>query len=462
MKTQDEMSKIKYIGVLREEKDAAERTSNQDDSGFDGENEIQAHKSGRSLSKRITLGGLILVLFMLLYIPSLINWLTGNNVTTDIINIGKIEDSINSGGIIIRDEVLLDKAKAGGRYIPLISEGEKTGANYQIASILGNGSDILLDKIEDINAKVLKARMDIAEKTNFFSEDLTKLDTEILQQAKIMAEACNSNNFKGISECKDRIRLIIDKKAEIIGENATNEYISSLEQQKASLKKQLSENTTKVISSQSGIVSYTIDGLEESLTTDSSESLSSEKISKIIDNYTYNKSEEEVEAGGYIAKIIKGTDIYIASALKAENAKDYEPDDKIKIRINDIGIEASGTVTNINRQADGTAVLVVKISRGMDLLSDQRVVNIDIIKRTEEGLKVPLRCLRNISQDGTSADIMLVKYNVADIRRVDVICRDDEFAIICTPENELKETVNLYDIYVINPDKAKEGDIIEK
>lgn len=460
MKTQDENSKIKYIDDIK--KHTAVHAYDEDDTGFNGDYDTEAQKNGRRLSRRVTLGGLIIVLFMLLYIPSLINWLTGSNVTTDIINNGKIEDSINSSGIIIRDEELLDRSETGGRYIPLVSEGERTKANYQIASILGKGSDELLDKIEDINAKVIKARMDIAEKTNFFSEDLTKLDKEILQQAKVMAEACNNNNFKEISKCREKIGSIIDKKAEIIGNNTTNEYISSLEQQKASLKKQLSENTAKVISKKSGIVSYVIDGLETSLTVDSMEVLSSEKISEIINNYTYKKSTDEVEAGGYIAKIIKGTEIYIASVLKAENVSDYEPGNNIKIRINDIGIEASGKIKYVNKQADGTAVLIVQINRGMDLLSDRRVVNIDIIKRTEEGLKVPLRCLRNISEDGTSADIMLVKHNVADIRKVSILCKDEEFAIICTPEKELKETVNLYDIYVINPDKAKEGDIIEK
>ncbi len=461
MKKRDENNKIKYIREIKSEKDAALLTAEQDDIDDDGAIDNQEGQSGK-LSKRITLGGLILVLFLLLYIPSLINWLTGNNVTTDIINIGKIEDSINSNGIIIRDEVLLDKALAGGRYIPLIPEGEKTKANYQIASILGSGSDIIMDKIDDINSKVLKARMDIVEKTNFFSEDLKKLDAEILQQSKKMAEASNNNDLTEISRCREKIRAIIDKKAEIIGENATNEYIDSLEQEKALLKKQLGENTTTVVSKHSGIVSYKIDGLETSLATDSLEGLSSENISKIIDNYTYNRSKDEVEAGGYIAKIIKGTDIYIASVLKTESSKEYEIGDKITIRINDIGIEASGTITNKNVEKDGNTVLVVKISRGLDLLSAYRVVNIDIIKRTEEGLKVPLRCLRDISKDSTTANIMLVKYNVADIRKVNIICKDDEYAIISTPENELKETVNLYDIFVINPDKAKEGDIIEK
>ena len=57
---------------------------------------------------------------------------------------------------------------------------------------------------------------------------------------------------------------------------------------------------------------------------------------------------------------------------------------------------------------------------------------------------------------------MLVKSNVAVNRLVDIVCSDDEYAIIRTPENEYEKTVNLYDIYLINPDNIEEGDIISK
>jgi hypothetical protein len=85
---------------------------------------------------------------------------------------------------------------------------------------------------------------------------------------------------------------------------------------------------------------------------------------------------------------------------------------------------------------------------------------VDFITKTEEGLKVPLKCLRDITPDGTGARIMLVKYNVAANRYVDILCSDEEYAIIKSPEDEYEKTVDLYNIYLINPDNIEEGDII--
>ena len=72
---------------------------------------------------------------------------------------------------------------------------------------------------------------------------------------------------------------------------------------------------------------------------------------------------------------------------------------------------------------------------------------------------------------------MLVKYNTAVNRIVDIVLRDKEFAIIkshkAVPgESETggnntggidsDNTVNLYDTYIINPDNIEEGDIIDR
>lgn len=416
-----------------------------------------------STFKRFTLGGLMLFLFMLLYIPSLLNWLSGNSISRDIIRIGTIEEAINVNGILVRDEELLKAPAIGGRYIAEIGEGEKTPAYSRIATVLNNTSDTLLQDMEDINAKIVKARMEKAEKVDFFSKDLVKLDEEIGMQVKNMITACNAQSFADMGQYRSEIGKIVEKKAEIVGENSTDNYINSLKQQKEAVKKKLNMNTVQVLSNISGIVSYAIDGYEKVLTPKSLSDLTPKQLDSIREEYSQQLDNDgRALAGAPLAKIIKGTDIYIAAAIETESANNLKAGDKIKLRIYDIGLETSGVITNINKPDDGRNVIVVRTNRGADILSAAREINADFISKTEEGLKVPLNCLRNISEDGKKAKIMLIKYNVSTYRLVDIICSDDEYAIIRTPEEELSKTVNLYDTYIINPDKIKEGDIIEK
>ena len=431
----------------------------------DGENPIpEGVVQGKNKTiRRVTLGGLLLVAFMITYIPSLFNWLSGSNVVQDVITNGVIEEYISADAVIIRDEELLDPASIDGICISEIDEGERTAAYCRIAMVTGMESDQLLKSIEDINEKIVKARMEQVEKSDFFSADLAKLDEEIGLRVQELIVACNTKSFGEMGRQRSEIRKIVEKKAEIVAGNSTDGYISSLQQQKEGIQKEINENTKQVRTNVSGIVSYKIDGYERVLTPKTINNLTYDKLEKIIEyNEVSSKETQRVQAGLPFVKVIMGTDIYLAAVITQDKAKAFEVGNNIKLRINNSYLETSGVITNINKEKSDRIVVTVRISRGVESLSDQRVVNVDFITKTEEGLKVPIKSLRDITQDGTKARLMVIRYNVAVNRQVDILCSDEEYAIIKTPEGEYVKTVNLYSIYLINPDNIEEGDIIGK
>jgi len=413
--------------------------------------------------KRITYGGVLLFLFMLLYIPSLLNWLSGNHITRDVIRNGIIEDYIQATAVIIRDEELLEPSGITGRCIPEIPEGGRTAAYSRIATVMNDTSGKLISDMEKINAKIVKARMEQAEKADFFSEDLKRLDDEIALEIQDLIRACNSRDFVNMARYRTNIGKIVEKKAEIVGVNSTDSYISSLIREKETIQKKINASTVEVRSNISGIVSYVIDGYESILTPEKIENLRIEDLEKIIEmEAEEHATDDNVQAGTPFAKIIKGTDIYVAAAIPAKQASNYERGAKIALRINDIGLETTGVIANIISSDEDQVIVVLQISRGADVLSAARVIHVDFINKTEEGLKVPLKSLWDISSDGTKGKIMLIKYNVATVREVTVLCRDEEYAIISTPKEEYDKTVNLYDTYIMNPGQIMEGEIIEK
>ncbi|HEX2945456.1 MAG TPA: HlyD family efflux transporter periplasmic adaptor subunit [Clostridia bacterium] len=424
--------------------------------------EKAAEQSKSRNAKRATLGGLLLILFVLLYIPSLMNWLSGRHVANDVIRNGIIEEYIQSNAVIIRDEKLLPPSSIEGRYIAEIGEGERTPAFSRIALVMNATSDKLLKDIDDINSKIVKAKMEKAEKTDFFSDDLAKLDIEIGAEVQDLIAACNSRSFTDMAKYRNEIGKIVEKKAGIVGANSTDTYITSLQKQKDDIQARINRNTVEIKSETSGVVSYTIDGFEKQLTPAVLKKLTPKELDGISEKYAgVIGGYGTIKAGMPAAKIIKGTDLYLAAAVPAKQAAAFKEGGSIHLRLGGADMETTGTVNNINTGGDGRKVIVVRINRGVDTLSSQRIVSVDFISKIEEGLKVPLKCLRDFSADGSKARIMLIKYNVAASRTVDVLCRDDEYAIISTPEGEVKKTVNLYDTYILNPDNIAEGDIIE-
>jgi len=422
-----------------------------------------ANAGKKTVYRRITIGSLLAVIFMILYVPSLLNWLSGNHIAQDVIRIGTIEEYVTAEAVIIREEELLAPSSIDGRYIPEINEGEKTAAYTNVAVVTGEESDAKLKEIEELNARIVKARMEQAEKADFFSEDLAKLDDEIGHMVQELIFACNSRSFEEMGKQRKEIGKIVEKKAEIVAGNSTDEYISSLQKKKKALQKEIDQNTLQVRSSFSGIVSYKVDGFEKVLTPDRLTDLTMDELEKIrADHAAVPASSGSVKEGSSFAKIIKGVDIWLAADIPAEKARNLKEGSSIRIRINTRDFETAGVIAHIKETGTDKCIIVVKMNRGTDVLSDLRVVSADFITKTEEGLKVPLKCLRDITQDGSRGRIMLVRYNVAASRIVDILCSDNEYAIIRTPENEYKRTVNLYDIYIVNPDNIEEGDIINK
>lgn len=457
MKEKDAKEKIKKTIDFPQSEYNRAKQSHSDDSKDD-------HKKGSAV-KRITYGSLLLFLFMLLYIPSLLNWLSGSHITRDVIRNGNIEKYIQTTAVIIRDEELLEPSAITGRVIDEIAEGERTAAYSRIAMVMNDTSEQFIADMEEVNAKIVKARMEQAEKADFFSEDLIRLDDEIALEVQDMILACNARDFEEMARRRIGIGKIVEKKAEIVGESSTDGYISSLLNQKNAIQDKINANTVEVRTNISGIVSYVIDGLESVLTTEKIKALKPLDLDRIIDWDANRKTigtAGKVQARSPAAKVIKGTDIYIAATVPALNAQDYEEGDKIMLRINNVGIETTGTITNVASFAGERSVVVIQMSRGVDMLSKSRVIHVDFINNTQEGLKVPLKSLWDISADGTTGKIMLIKYNVATSRAVNILCNDDEYAIISTPEKEYEKMVNLYDTYIMNPERIVEGEIIEK
>lgn len=453
------------------EKDTEAKRALKPERNENNENPEKTGKSDGKIGRRLRIGSLLAFLFLLLYIPSLLNWLKGDNIRKDILRIGTIEESVNADGVLVRDEILLEAAAFEGRYIPEVSEGERIAVASKVATILNKTSDSLLKELDEVNLKIMEARKNSAGKSDFFSEDMARLDTQIGQKVKDVIALSNNSSIAELGGIRAELDKLIEKKAEIAGSIGNDSVITPLLQQKADIQKRINSNTEQIKSDYSGIISYTIDGYEQLLSPKSLTKITPKQLEDIKPAAgPVPNGENTAHANKPLAKVIRGSDMYIAAVIDPSEAEEFKPDGQVSVRINDTGTVIKGVVSNISGAVDGKCVMIVRVNRELDVMSSARRINVDFISNSDEGLKVPLKVLRNISQDG-SARIMLVKANVAAWAKVIVESSDKEYAIIRTPSKEdaivktpdedVKVTVNLYDTYVINPDNIKEGDIID-
>ena len=413
-------------------------------------------------TNRIKLGSILIVLFLLLYIPSLIFWVYGNNVSTDIVRMGDIQDSVNTQAVIVRKEVVVN-SPIGGKCIKVINEGEKVKAYDRIATVLNSSSEKLLEDLKVVDLKIIEAHKKRNENLELFSDDLKKLENEIEQKLKEIIKLGNSNELSKASQIKKQVDELIQKKATIAGSlSAPDAYIQSLLDEKNNLQRSINSNTKDINSSESGVVSYMIDGYESILTPDSISELSVKDIESIeVKGIQKDIEEIGVEAGKPFAKVITDVEYFILMSIDTKLAKEYKVDDHpINIKLNEFGKVITGDVFYRSNNMGGKSILSVRVSNALSETAALRVLNVDLIKSQYSGLKVPLRSLTNVDVKNKTAEICLVKANRARYVKVEIVGKNEEFAIIKNLDKAKGYSVSLYSSYIVNPINIEEGQTI--
>ncbi|NLC67274.1 MAG: hypothetical protein GX754_00480 [Clostridiaceae bacterium] len=415
--------------------------------------------------KKSRMGKLLAVLFVAMYLPSLFYWFYGNTVTTDIMRMGKIENSINADALLVRDVVVLE-APFDGEYIPHMEEGEKVPASFPVATVVSASSIKLLKDMNDINAKILAARKSMEKAGELFGADIQKIEDEIGRKVNLLAVEVNSNRLNRVKQIKSEIDRLIDKKFEILGSGEDeNVYIKALKEEKKKIMKSMEACMVEIKTESPGIVSYVVDGYENILNPRSIEQLTPEIIENILGEKmrVLDIGEREVKSNEPFAKVIKDFKYYVVACLKQGQDASWTKGDRVLLRINDINRTMSGIVEFISGEQDGKRVMAISVDRYLGEMSGLRRINVDLIKSSHEGLIVPMKSLRNIRIAGADlkkAEIIILKGNVASVREVIIVSDNGDYAII-EPANKSKG-VYLYDTYVLNPENIQDEQVINK
>jgi len=417
---------------------------------------------------RIKLGGVVLLLFLILYIPSFIFWIYGRNISVDIMRMGEIEESITTDALIVRNETVV-YSPADGVIIKNIEEGEKIKSGSTIATVLNKGSEKLLDDLKALDLRIIEAQREKAKNDGFFSNDIKSIDEKIEEKLMNVMTLANSNSLSEVKSIKEDIDELIQKKATITGDlSISDAHISSLKAEKQVIQEGINQNKSSITSDISGIISYVVDGCESFLNEEAIGHLTPKDIKNIKPQINSRKVDDlAVEYNKPVVKVISGIDYYIVFAVDEKEAMDFDVEDNLKIRINDINKVIDGTVMYKSDEMDGKFIIAVKTDKAMSDTATLRNINVDLIKNYYSGLVVPLKSLVDIDTATMTAKIGLVRAQRAEFVPVKIVGKNNEFAIIDNvdksyygDDNSRHPSISLYSSYIVNPKNIEEGQIV--
>lgn len=393
---------------------------------------------------------LSLIIFTVIFFAYQIIKLAIKPTDSILVEEGTVSKEESLTGYVIRNEQVINSTEGQGKLVQIKNEGERVSIREAVFRYEAPNETELAEQIKTLNEEIQKA---MEGQTEIFSSDIKALDKQI--ETKISGIQ-GKNNIQTINEYKKDINGYITKKAQISGElSPAGSYISNLIQQRTNIEKSLYSNSTYENAPIGGIISYRVDGLEEKLTPSNFQSVTSEYL-----NNLNLMTGQIVSTSDTQAKIINNFECYIAIVTNTQEAQNAQVGDKIKIRLSDNQV-IDAKIEHINKEQN-SVVLILKINKQVESLSNYRKISLDIIWWEKEGLRVPNTSI--IYENGLSY-VVRTKSTVLDKILVKIVKENEDYSIVTNyTTEELKnmnytgeqitsmKKISIYDAILLDPD----------
>ena len=417
--------------------------------------EKQAKKKNKKINNKKVIVISILLLILAVYIIYVIYLLIKQPTNVFTVEEGTLYKEETDIGYVIRHETVVKGQNYKNGMEQIIAEGERAAANENIFRYYSTNEDSLKSKISELDTKIQEAMAENTELSN--GSDMKLLEDQIDDKIENINK---ETDLAKLEEEKKAIDDLVTRKAKIAGEaSPQGSYLRQLIDERKKYESELNSGAEYVKAPMSGIVSYRVDGLEDVLTPDNLSSLSKEYLES-LDLSTGKIVATNNESG----KVIDNFYCYIATITSSDEAKQAEVGNKVKVRLSN-NAEVNAEITNIVKEDDGDVILVLKLTKQIEELTNYRKITFDLIWWDASGLKVPNQAI--VKEN----DLNYVVRNRAGYLSkilVKVERQGDSYSIIDSyTTEELKELgfsdteianykkISLYDEIMINPDLSK-------
>ena len=266
-------------------------------------------------------------------------------------------------GLAIREETV-STAPNSGYLNCFVGEGNKVAVGGAVYTIDENGkiASLLQETLSEQNALTDENYADIKDIISNFTLDY------------------DDTHFDSVYNFKVNIDAAL---LEYVNMNKINEILSTMSSENLSL-------FNMIKATKSGIVSYVIDGYEEKKIKE----LKLSDFDKSTYTSTNNKSNDLIAAGTPIYKTISNEKWDIIIPLSEEDVKKYYEDTLMKIRFKEDGLTAVGDFEII--YIEGKPYGKITLKQYMVKYASERFIEIQIVEKPIEGLKIPKTSLVNM------------------------------------------------------------------
>ncbi len=395
------------------------------------------------------------VVFFLVYLTASFVFSAGNSITTTVVKNGSVEDSLYAPGYIFKDCIIVNSPSEG--YIDCLKEDEERAEKGEaIVAVYKNNVDAgLKGEIRKLDEKISNLEKSIKFKSAA-DEDDAKKEQIISGGLKSLGALSDRRDISGVLAVKKDIDTLLSKKDE--GENSSKE-LESLKSERAGLLKRLTDNADIIYASAAGCFTPTVDGMEELLSAArlEKEGISHKYIEELNKKKPKNEVAQHVSSGGAVGKIVDNFKWYLVVEVPVAESELIKKGDEVKIRFPEYDSSSVvGTIVSISAEENGKVIVTVKSNKYIDSVYKISKADVQLIKNTYKGIKIPQEALRIV--DGKKG-VYVRRGNMVKFFPIEIKYTDSEWVI--TPEKDEGEGLKLYDEVVVKGRGLYDNKVIE-
>jgi len=437
--------------------------------------EERIKKRKKKRIRRRLLGFLGFVL-MLIYIPAIWKWLFSVNHEIGVVRTATMEVRVPFEGILVRNETLLG-SPGTGIVIPTVQNGERVAKGREVASYIQANMRDIVENYRQMEVEILKRVVAEFDSTAGTQRELWK--SAIETQVKRLTDLSNSGDLSGADDIRTSIDRILEARARyMLEDDALKDKLKEEKKELERLRSNMQKSVESIISSKSGVVLYKCDGYEETFTPENRYNINSEDIEKTLAGATENEksltpAEISVKKNEPFGKIISNDKCWLTFrvpveqgseiSLLYEKAKLNDREVTFEIEIEGIDERIPVTIEKTGEKDNDYQIFTARMTEQIESTMDFRTVRGNIFTKSVTGMKIPIRSLFNINDVDDTADLAILRMNKVKYVRVKIAARQDNYAIIENIDaTDTENSVNIFDIYLVNPKNIMEGQVIDK
>ena len=311
-----------------------------------------------------------------------------NDITTVTVYETGVEDSVDTTGLVVRQETLLEGS--GERMEVLPAEGEAVAKGEIIARIYQDQA--ALEQHQNLKAKQTEREaLQYVLSHSTESSDTAELSKRVIASL----ESIRATVFhEDLSDLSDQIQsvenMIYRQDYTYKGSEAVTKEINQLSKEIKQLEKEADSTVSTIKAKQAGTFSAMVDGYETVLEPAKLSGLTPAKLDELV------KARQEVKEGKYLGKIITGGKWYYAVSMDVANVERMHEGMTVTVRFDNVAGEQTMKVETIgDAKGDQKQVTVVFSStRHLAETSLLRQQSAEIVFTSYSGLRVPKSAVR--------------------------------------------------------------------